>query len=84
MEGVYEPFERELYLAGELAPVFFGSAINNFGVKELLETFIEIAPSPRPSPTETRTVEPTEPKMTGFVFKIHANMDRTTATVSLS
>ncbi len=75
VEGVYEPFERELYLAGELAPVFFGSAINNFGVKELLETFIEIAPSPRPSPTETRTVEPTEPKMTGFVFKIHANMD---------
>ena len=73
VEGVYEPFERELYLAGELAPVFFGSAINNFGVKELLETFIEIAPSPRPSPTETRTVEPTEPKMTGFVFKIHAN-----------
>ena len=55
--------------------IFFGSAINNFGVKELLETFIEIAPSPRPSPTETRTVEPTEPKMTGFVFKIHANMD---------
>ena len=47
VEGVYEPFERELYLAGELAPVFFGSAINNFGVKELLETFIEIAPSPR-------------------------------------
>ena len=75
VEGVYEPFDRERYLAGELAPVFFGSAINNFGVQDLLETFIRIAPSPRPSTTQTRTVEPTEPKMTGFVFKIHANMD---------
>ncbi len=75
VEGVYDPFEREEYLAGHLAPVFFGSAVNNFGVRELLECFIRIAPSPRPSTTETRPVEPEEAKLTGFVFKIHANMD---------
>ena len=75
VEGVYEPFDREAYLRGELAPVFFGSAINNFGVRELLECFIRIAPSPRSATTETRTIAPEEPKMTGFVFKIHANMD---------
>ncbi len=75
VEGVYDPFDREAYLRGEVAPVFFGSAVNNFGVRELLECFIRIAPSPRPAPTETRTVEPAEPKMTGFIFKIHANMD---------
>ena len=75
IEGVYDPFDRDAYLRGELAPVFFGSAVNNFGVRELLECFIRIAPSPRPAPTETRIVEPAEPKMTGFVFKIHANMD---------
>ena len=75
VDGVYEPFDREAYLRGELAPVFFGSAINNFGVRELLECFINIAPSPRPSPTAQRPIEPAEQKMTGFVFKIHANMD---------
>ena len=75
VEGVYEEFDRDEYLAGRLAPIFFGSAINNFGVRELLECFIRIAPSPRPSSTQTRTVEPSEPKLTGFVFKIHANMD---------
>jgi peptide chain release factor 3 len=75
VEGVYDPFDREAYLRGELAPVFFGSAVNNFGVRELLECFIRIAPSPRPAPTQTRMVEPSEPRMTGFVFKIHANMD---------
>ena len=75
VEGVYDEFDREAYLRGELAPVFFGSAVNNFGVRELLECFVRIAPSPRPAPTATRTVEPAEPKMTGFVFKIHANMD---------
>ena len=74
VEGVYA-FDRDAYLRAELAPVFFGSAVNNFGVKELLECFIRIAPSPRPAPTETRIVEPAEEKMTGFVFKIHANMD---------
>ncbi|MBR7170463.1 MAG: peptide chain release factor 3, partial [Alistipes sp.] len=75
VEGVYDDFDREAYLRGELAPVFFGSAVNNFGVRELLECFIRIAPSPRPAPTVDRLVEPTEQKMTGFVFKIHANMD---------
>ncbi len=75
VEGVYDPFDRDAYLRGELAPVFFGSAVNNFGVRELLECFIRIAPSPRPTATETRMVEPDEPKMTGFIFKIHANMD---------
>ncbi len=75
VEGVYDPFEREEYLSGSLAPVFFGSAVNNFGVRELLECFIRIAPSPRSSTTETRPVEPEEAKLTGFIFKIHANMD---------
>ncbi len=75
VEGVYDEFDREAYLRGELAPVFFGSAVNNFGVRELLECFIQIAPSPRGAHTETRDVLPDEPKMTGFVFKIHANMD---------
>ena len=63
------------YLAGDLAPVFFGSALNTFGVKELLECFVQIAPSPRAVMTEERLVEPNEPQFTGFVFKIHANMD---------
>jgi len=75
VEGVYEPFDREAYLSGTLAPVFFGSAINNFGVRELLECFVRIAPTPRPSTTAQRVVEPDEERMTGFIFKIHANMD---------
>ena len=75
VEAVYDDFDREAYLEGKLAPVFFGSAVNNFGVRELLECFIRIAPSPRPSTTETRAVQADEQKMTGFVFKIHANMD---------
>ncbi len=75
IEGVYDAFDREAYMSGKLAPVFFGSAVNNFGVRELLECFIRIAPSPRPAPTQTRYVEPQEEKMTGFIFKIHANMD---------
>ena len=75
VDGVYGPFDRADYLAGNLAPVFFGSAVNNFGVRELLDCFTEIAPSPRPSNTEQRKVDPYEEKMTGFVFKIHANMD---------
>lgn len=74
-EGVYEPFDKEAYLAGELAPVFFGSAMNNFGVQELLDFFIRTAPAPRLATAETRTIEPSEEKMTGFIFKIHANMD---------
>ena len=75
VEAVYDDFDREAYLNGKLAPVFFGSAVNNFGVRELLECFIRVAPSPRPSTTETRSITPDEQKMTGFIFKIHANMD---------
>jgi len=75
VETVYSEFDRQAYLDGELSPVFFGSAINNFGVKELLDCFIEIAPTPLPRITEERVVNPTEDKFAGFVFKIHANMD---------
>lgn len=71
-----EPFDLEAYRAGLQTPVFFGSAINNFGVQELLDTFVEIAPPPQPRPTLTREVLPTEEKFTGFVFKIQANLDR--------
>jgi peptide chain release factor 3 len=72
---VYPPYIQEEYLEGKLQPVFFGSALNNFGVKELLEAFIEIAPSPQPKKAEERLVNSKEDKLTGFVFKIHANMD---------
>lgn len=75
IEGVYPEFSIEDYLEGKLAPVFFGSAVNNFGVRELLDCFIEIAPKPIPRETEERTIAPEESKFTGFVFKIHANMD---------
>jgi peptide chain release factor 3 len=75
IDGVYEPFNDERYKTGEIAPVFFGSGVNNFGVRELLETFIRIAPSPRGRNTDKRVVQPTEEKMTGFIFKIHANID---------
>ncbi len=72
---VYPGLEREEYLAGRVAPVFFGSALNNFGIREMLDCFVEIAPSPLPRETEERMVYPDEEKFTGFVFKIHANMD---------
>ncbi len=75
IEGVYDPFDREKYLSGDVAPVFFGSAVNNFGVKELLDTFCEISPSPRGRESDTRKVNPDDPKFSGFVFKIHANLD---------
>ena len=75
IEEVYPAFDKEAYLRGELTPVFFGSAINNFGVKELLDCFVETAPSPRPREAEERLVQPDEDKLSGFVFKIHANMD---------
>lgn len=75
IEGVYPSFDKEKYLAGKLSPVFFGSAVNNFGVKELLDCFIEIAPSPVNFKTEERVIDPYEDKFSGFVFKIHANMD---------
>ena len=75
INGVYPEFNMESYLKGEVAPVFFGSAVNNFGVKELLDTFIKIAPKPRSRETEERLVKPDEEAFSGFVFKIHANMD---------
>ncbi len=75
VEGVYPEFEMDSYLNGEVAPVFFGSALNNFGVRELLDCFIKIAPSPRPKQAEERIVEPTEDEFSAFIFKIHANMD---------
>lgn len=75
IESVYDPFNREEYLAGKLAPVFFGSAMNNFGVRELLEKFLEVAPEPQGRTSSTREVKPEEEKFSGFVFKIHANID---------
>jgi peptide chain release factor 3 len=75
IEGIYEPFNRDLYSEGYLAPVFFGSAINNFGVKELLDTFVRIAPSPLPRITGKREIQPSENAFSGFIFKIHANLD---------
>lgn len=75
IEGVYEPFKEDDYQSAYLAPVFFGSALNNFGIKELLETFIDIAPLPLPRETDIREVKASEKKFTGFVFKIHANLD---------
>lgn len=75
IEGVYPEFDRDEYLAGRVAPVFFGSAVNNFGVRELLDCFIDIAPKPMSRETEERVVEPDEKKFNGFIFKIHANMD---------
>lgn len=68
-------FDRGAYLDGTMTPVFFGSAVNNFGVRELLEALVAFAPSPRPQTTPDRTVEPDEEKVSGFVFKIQANMD---------
>ncbi len=75
VETVYPEFDVEAYRRAELAPVFFGSALYNFGVQELLDSFVEIAPSPRDSKTDERMVSPYEDKFSGFVFKIHANMD---------
>ncbi|TXE09430.1 peptide chain release factor 3 [Gelidibacter salicanalis] len=75
VEGIYPTFDREEYLNGHQQPVFFGSALNNFGVRELLDCFIEIAPKPRAKQSEERLVQPDEKDFTGFVFKIHANMD---------
>ena len=73
--GLCPPFTREAYLEGSLSPVFFGSAINNFGVGELLNGLVEMAPPPQPQKAEERVVEPSEDKVSGFVFKIQANMD---------
>ena len=75
VSGIYPQFNKEDYLNGEQQPVFFGSALNNFGVRELLDCFVEIAPKPRPKQSEERLVKPDEKAFSGFVFKIHANMD---------
>jgi peptide chain release factor 3 len=75
IEGIYPEFDVNEYLDGQLASVFFGSAVNNFGVQELLNCFIDIAPGPKSRETEDRTVAPNEDKFSGFVFKIHANID---------
>ncbi len=75
IEGVYDALDVKDYLEGKVAPVFFGSAVNNFGVRELLEKFVTLAPGPQSRMTTTREVKPSEPKLSGFVFKIHANLD---------
>ncbi len=75
LEGAGHPYHQENFLKGQLSPVYFGSAINNFGVQELLEAFTTLAPAPRPRPTHQRLVNPQEEKFTGVVFKIQANMD---------
>ena len=75
VSGVYPEFDIETYRSAEVAPVFFGSALNNFGVQELLDCFVKIAPSPRPTKAQEREVCPDEPKFTGFIFKITANID---------
>ncbi|RKR07058.1 peptide chain release factor 3 (bRF-3) [Maribacter vaceletii] len=75
VNGVYPEFNKEAYLKAEQQPVFFGSALNNFGVRELLDCFINIAPPPRPKLAEERLVDSNEKELSGFVFKIHANMD---------
>src|SRR5206468_7130435 len=75
IDGVYGELDVRSYLSGDIAPVFFGSAINNFGVREMLDTFIRIAPTPRDRETNKRHVTVNEDKFSGFVFKIHANLD---------
>lgn len=75
IDGVYDTLDTEKYLQGKISPVFFGSAVNNFGIHELLDCFVEIAPSPGPRETDHGTVKPEDTKFSGFVFKIHANLD---------
>ncbi|MDR1076872.1 MAG: peptide chain release factor 3 [Xanthomonadaceae bacterium] len=75
VQGASNPFDLEAYLAGQQTPVFFGSAVNNFGVQPLLDFFVEHAPAPQPHATLTRAVQADEDKLSGFVFKIQANMD---------
>ncbi len=75
VRGATEPFDLALYLGGKQTPVFFGAAIHNYGVRELLDSFVQFAPRPQPRATKTRPVAPDEDSFTGFVFKIQANMD---------
>lgn len=73
--GASHPFDLDAYLAGDLTPVYFGSAVNNFGIRLLLNDFVQYAPGPRPRAAEERVVAPDETTFSGFVFKIQANMD---------
>lgn len=75
IQAVYPPFDRDEYLSGIASPVFFGSAVNNFGVQELIDALVTLAPSPTTKLAEERDVQPEEVKLAGFVFKIHANLD---------
>jgi len=75
VNGVYGDLDIEKYRAGKVAPVFFGSAFNNFGVKEVLDTFVRIAPTPSPRPTDQGPISPENKDFSGFIFKIHANLD---------
>lgn len=75
VDGVYEPLNRDEYLAGKLSPVFFGSAVNNFGIQEMLDTFVDLAPNPLPRPSTKGEIEANSQKFSGFIFKIHANLD---------
>src|SRR5215471_2660913 len=75
VQGASHPFDEQAYRAGRQTPVFFGSAVNNFGVQLLLDFFVEHAPAPKPRATTTREIAPLEENLTGFVFKIQANMD---------
>jgi len=75
VRGASHPFEKDAYLAGQQTPVFFGSAVNNFGVQSLLDAVVDLSPPPQPRPTTARDVDPAEKPFTGFVFKIQANMD---------
>lgn len=75
VQGAMPAFDEELYLAGEQTPVFFGSAINNFGIRELLNAFVQYAPAPQSRQTTESVVSPNHPKFSGFVFKVQANMD---------
>ncbi|RAP26051.1 peptide chain release factor 3, partial [Candidatus Marinamargulisbacteria bacterium SCGC AG-333-B06] len=73
--GIYPNLNKSDYLSATTSPVFFGSALNNFGIKELLNEFVTLSPTPQPRETELRTIKPEEEKFSGFIFKIHANMD---------
>ena len=75
LEAATHPFEREAFLAGQLSPVFFGSAMTNFGVEPFLDLFVDLAPPPAARVASTGPIEPTTPSFSGFVFKIQANMD---------
>ena len=75
IDGVYDPFDPADYRTARIAPVFFGSAFNNFGVKEVLDAFTRIAPTPAPRPTDQGDIHPDNPEFSGFIFKIHANLD---------